>query len=72
MSALATLLIGGCLGGAAAARAAAYQGELEECNRQATTLAASIRCENAWRAAHGRPLRAMPDAGPDAGQDGGS
>ena len=48
-------------------RPAAYQTELEECNRKAETLQDSIRCENEVRQRYplrdgaARPLRPMPD-----------
>lgn len=50
-------------------RPAAYQVELEECNRKAETLQDSIRCENEVRQRYplrdggARPLRPMPEGG---------
>jgi len=43
--------------------AAAYAAELAACSQTSSTLEESIACENRARARHGRPLRAMPDAG---------
>jgi hypothetical protein len=40
--------------------AARYSTNLEECNRNAKNLCESIACENHYRAAEKRPLRAIP------------
>jgi len=57
--ALCTLALAGCFG----ARSASYESELVICNQRATTLRASIDCENGVRSRFGRPPRPMPDGG---------
>lgn len=66
----AAILLAVCLVLSCAAqftRPAAYQTDLEECNRKAETLQDSIRCENEVRQRYplrdgaARPLRPMPD-----------
>ena len=50
----------GCLPPDTDVRAATYAVTLEECNRSATTLCDSVRCENKARASMGRFPRALP------------
>ncbi len=67
------LLLAACGATVEDMRGAAYATTLEECNRQATTLCASIACENKARAGNGRMPRTVPpsctqsDSGADSG-----
>lgn len=48
-------------------KATTYESALIICNELATSLIASIECENRVRVRYGRPLRPLPkDGGPDA------
>lgn len=61
------LVLVACGPGDAEIKGGLYASTLEECNRTAATLCASITCENQARAAARRPARALPASCGDAG-----
>lgn len=62
------LLLSGCI----STRPAAYGAELQECTRAASTLTASLDCEDNVRARYGRPLLTEGERAERQPRDGGA
>ncbi len=54
---LILIMITGCAAAAVTARPAAYDTELDNCNKQAATYEESVACENKVRAKYNRQAR---------------